>query len=69
MLIYMNIMKDLIITKIICFYESMIREQIKNNYDGFAGDYRDASCVMVRFSGDFLKMKELNRNLLQKCSI
>ncbi len=39
--------------RLYAFMNPMIREQIKNNYDGFAGDYRDASCVMVRFAGDF----------------
>ncbi|MBO4438831.1 MAG: AAA family ATPase [Spirochaetaceae bacterium] len=39
--------------RLYAFMNPMIREQIKNKYDGFAGDYRDATCVMVRFAGNF----------------
>ncbi len=39
--------------RLYAFMNPMIREQIKNKYDGFAGDYRDATCVMVRFAGKF----------------
>lgn len=39
--------------RLYAFMNPMIREQIKNKYEGFAGDYRDATCVMVRFAGNF----------------
>lgn len=50
--------------RLYAFMNPMIREQIKNNYDGFAGDYRDATCVMVRFAGDF---SQNENNLIENC--
>lgn len=41
--------------RIHAFINPLILEQVKNAYEGFNGDYRDATCVMVRFDGDFTK--------------
>ena len=41
--------------RIHAFINPLILEQVKNAYEGFNGDYREATCVMVRFDGDFTK--------------
>lgn len=35
------------------FLNPVIRQQIKTSFQGFSGEYKDITCVMVRFDGDF----------------
>src|SRR5574344_1489811 len=35
------------------FLNPVIRQQIKTSFQGFSGQYKDITCVMVRFDGDF----------------
>lgn len=37
------------------FINPIIIQQVRSNFQGFYGDYREATCVMIRFSGAFTK--------------
>ncbi|MBQ9495495.1 MAG: AAA family ATPase [Treponema sp.] len=41
--------------RVYSFINPIILNQIKNNVQGFSGDYRDVTCCMVRFDGVFEK--------------
>ncbi|MBP3710821.1 MAG: AAA family ATPase [Treponema sp.] len=41
--------------RVYSFISPIILNQIKNNVEGFSGDYRNVTCCMVRFDGVFTK--------------
>ncbi len=40
--------------RLISFINPVIRNQIENSLKGFAGEYKDVSCLMIKFDGDFV---------------
>jgi len=39
--------------RLVAFINPIILQQVKNSYQGFSGEYKDITCIMVRFNGDF----------------
>lgn len=44
--------------RINAFINPMIQHQIKTHFQGFLGEYREITCVMVRFEGKFIKTSD-----------
>src|SRR5574344_514083 len=39
--------------RLVAFINPVILQQVKSSYQGFSGEYKDITCIMVRFNGDF----------------
>lgn len=47
--------KPFFYNRLLAFLNPVIRQHIENSFQGFAGEYKDITCVMVRFDGSFVK--------------
>ena len=57
--------KPFFYNRLISFLNPVIRQQIENSFQGFSGEYKDITCVMTRFDGDFVK--QLAVKVDEKC--
>lgn len=46
--------KPFFYNRLSAFLNPVIRHQIENSFQGFSGEYKDVTCLMIRFKGDFV---------------